>query len=60
MNIEKVSLAVQIDGIVGFVVLDQERLKLLVQMSSSLSDNGKVNVVRAPAGFEFMTLGDAT
>ena len=58
MDIEKVSLAIQVDGVVCFVALDQDKLKLLVQMAAGLSDNGKVNAVKAPEDFRFTALDD--
>jgi len=56
MKIEKVSLAVQIDGDVCFVSLSQANLKLLVQMSASFSKNGKINVVKASSDFKLEEL----
>lgn len=56
MEIEKVSLAVQIDGKPYFVALPQERLKLVVSMAQGLADNGKLNVAKAPDGFKFTEL----
>lgn len=53
MNIEKVSLQVQIDGRAYYVALPQERLVLLVKMAEGLSDNGKLPVTEAPPGHEF-------
>lgn len=60
MDIEKVSLSVQIDGEVYFVALTQERLKILVSTASALSDNGKLNVIKAPESYKFQSLEDLT
>jgi hypothetical protein len=58
MEIEKVSLAVQIKGKPYFVALDSDKLHLLIQMAQGLSDNGKINVIPAPEGFEFKQIKD--
>lgn len=52
-NIEKVSLAVQIEGKMYFVALPQERLQLLIKMAEGLSDTGRLPVIKAPDGFSF-------
>lgn len=58
-SIEKVSLAVQIGGKPYFVLLDQDRLQVLVKMAQGLSDNGQLNVARAPEHFTFTTVVEA-
>lgn len=58
MDVEKVSVAVEIEGKPYFVALDQTRMKLLIQFASGLSDNGKLNVVKAPSDYKFTTLGE--
>ena len=58
MDIEKVSLAVQIEGKAYFVALDRDKLHLLVQMAQGLSENGKLNVIPAPEGFAFKQIKD--
>jgi hypothetical protein len=58
MNIEKISLAVQIDNKAYFVALDSSKLHLLIKMAQGLSDNGKINVIPAPDGFEFKQIKD--
>jgi len=52
-NVTKVSLAVEIEGQAYFVALSQESLKLLVKMAEGLADNGKLPVVKCPAGYTF-------
>jgi hypothetical protein len=58
MNIDKVCIAVEIDGESYFVALEQSRMKILMQMASGLSENGKLNVVKAPRDFKFTTIGE--
>jgi len=48
--IEKVALAVQIDGKGYYVALPQDRLQMLVKLAQGLSDNGKLNVQAMPPG----------
>lgn len=55
-RIGRISLALEINGKPCFVVLPQDRMMLLVNLAVSLSDNGKLPVVKAPAGFKFETL----
>ena len=57
-TIGKVSVGVEVDGKVGFLQLSQEKLRLLVQMSASLSSNGQINIVKAPPDYVFTTLGE--
>ena len=56
MKIDKVSLAVEIEGKPYFVILGQEKLKLLVDIASGLADNEKLNVIKAPDDFKFSTM----
>jgi len=58
MNIDKVSIAIEIEGKTYFVALDQDRMKLLMKMASGLSENGNLNVVKAPQDFKFTTIGE--
>lgn len=58
MQIEKISLAVQVNGEACFVVLGQDKLRILVQLAQGLADNGKLNVVKAPEGFKFSPLSE--
>ncbi len=53
MALDKVSLAIEMDGQAYFVVLPQESLKLLVKMAEGLSDNGALPVKKCPDGFAF-------
>ena len=57
-EIQLVSLSVQMKGIAYFVNLGQEELKLLVKMSTSLSDNKKLNLVKAPESYKLTTLNN--
>ena len=57
-DIEAVSLAVQIDGKAYFVMMPQENLKLVANMAASLTDSGTLQVVPAPEGFKFTTIGE--
>ena len=59
MNIDKASLAVEIDGKVYLAAIKKERLQVLLKMAASLSDNGKLNVIPAPEGCKFTTIEDA-
>jgi hypothetical protein len=54
-EIEKVSLAVQINGQAYFVALPQESLLILVKMAQGLSDDGSLAlpVKKAPPGYVF-------
>ena len=58
MNIDKVCIAVEIEGKSYFVALDQDRMKLLMKMACGLSENGNLNVVKAPQDFKFTTVGE--
>ena len=59
MNIEKVSLAVQIDGQACFVALSQEKLQVLIKLAAALFDDEVLQVVKAPKDFKFTTIKDA-
>ena len=48
-----------IDGQGYFVSLTQERLKLALNLIGGLSDNGKLNLVKAPDDLKFTTLSEA-
>ena len=58
MDIEKTCIAVQIDGKPYFVALEQDRMNIVLNLITGLSDNGKLNVVAAPEGFKFITIGE--
>lgn len=58
MNIDKVCIAVEIEGKPYFVALNQDRMKLLMKMACGLADNGNLNVVKAPQDFKFTTIGE--
>ena len=57
-EIELVSLSVQINGIAYFVNLGQEELRLLVTVSTGLSENKKLNLVKAPDSYKLTTLNN--
>ena len=56
VEVSKISLSVEINGTAYFVMLPHERLKLILSLAESLSDNGKLPVKKAPAGYKFVTL----
>jgi hypothetical protein len=58
MNIDKACIAVEINGDSYFVVLEQDKMQILMKMASGLSENGKLNVVKAPRDFKFTTIGE--
>lgn len=55
-KIGRVSLAVEIDGKCCFVVLPQDRLRIVVNLAGALSDDSKLHVVEPPEGFKFNSL----
>lgn len=55
-EISKVSIAVEIGGKPYFVNLPLDRMLMLMQLGSSLSDSGKLPVVAAPDGYRFTAL----
>ncbi len=57
-TITAVSIAVQINGKAYFVNLPHDRAMMVMNMAGGLSDNGKLNVVPAPAGFNFTKIED--
>ena len=57
-DLELVSLSVQINGVAYFVNLGQDQLKFLVSMSAGLSDNGKLNLVKALDSYKLTTLNN--
>lgn len=60
MEIGRVTMAVEIDGVPCFVVLPQDRMKMVVTLAASLSDTGKLPVVKAPEGYKFSVIGSMT
>jgi hypothetical protein len=58
VDIDKVCIAVEIEGKPYFVALEQDRMLLLMKMACGLSDNGQLNVVKAPQDFKFTAIGD--
>jgi hypothetical protein len=52
-SIQKVALLVEIDGQAYYVNLPQDRLKMVVQLAQSLSDNGSLPVHKA-TNFKFI------
>jgi len=49
-TLEKVSLAVQIDGVGYYVALPQDRLVILVKLAEGLTDDGQITLQLMPAG----------
>ncbi len=58
MKVDKVTIAVEIKGKPYFVLASQEHMQIAITMIQGLSDNEKLNVAKAPDGFEFTTLGE--
>jgi len=56
MEIGKVSLIVELDGQVCAVVLPQERMRMLVELASSLSDTGKLTIKKMSKDYKFVTI----
>ena len=52
-EIGKVALIVELKGEPYYVALPIDRLRMLVQLAESLSDNGRLPVVKAPPGTSF-------
>ena len=57
-EIQLVVLVVQVNGITYYVDLGTEELKLLVKMSTGLSENGKLNLVKAPESVKITALNN--
>lgn len=53
MSVGRVSIAAEIDGKVYFVVLPQERMKILLKLAEGLCDGGKLPVKKAPDDYKF-------
>jgi hypothetical protein len=47
-TIDKAALLVELNGQTYYVALPIDRLRMLVQLAESLSDNGRLQVVKAP------------
>lgn len=56
-KIGKISIALEVDDKVCFVILPEDRMRLLMDLAAQLSDNGKLQVVKAPDDFRFMEMG---
>jgi len=52
-EIEKIALLVQIDGKPYTVALSQDKLRILVNLASSLSEKGNLPVIPAPEEIYF-------
>lgn len=58
MEIERISIAVEIEGKPHLVVLPQESMHIVLMAAQGLSENGKLNVVEAPEGLKMLPLQD--
>ncbi|MCK5680191.1 hypothetical protein KAI46_05200 [bacterium] len=56
MKIGKVCMMVEIDGRVCAVVLPQDKMLILVDLASSLSDSGKLPVREMGDSYKFETI----
>jgi hypothetical protein len=56
MNIDKLSVAVEIKGKPYFVIIPKGSKELCLRMIAGLSDDSQLNVVSAPEGFSFTSL----
>ena len=57
MEIGRVSMMVEVDGKPCVIVLPQERMRMLVDLAASLSDNGKLPVKKLGDEYHFETVG---
>ncbi len=58
MNVSKLSITVEVDGKPCFVKVDPEHTEIILHMLQGLSPTGSLEVIRAPAGFKFTTMGE--
>jgi len=56
MNIDKLSVAVEIEGKPYFVLIPKGSKELCLRMIAGLSDDSQLNVVSAPEGYNFTSL----
>ena len=56
MKIGRISIVVEIDGNPCAVVLPDERLRMLIDLASSLSDSGKLPVKKLGDDYKFHEL----
>ncbi len=56
-KIGRISIAVEVDGKVCLVALPDDRMRMLLDLAASLSDNGKLQVVKAPEAYHFEEIG---
>lgn len=56
-DIARVSMAVELEGQAYFVYLPLESFRVLLSMSQGLSENGQLNLVKAPANYKFEAIG---
>lgn len=55
-TVTRAAMLVEVDGKAYFVALPQERMMILVNLATSLSDNGTLTVMPAPQEIEFRTV----
>ena len=58
VDIDKISIAVEVKGKPYFVILPQESMQVILMAAQGLSENGKLNLVDAPEGFLMVPLED--
>jgi hypothetical protein len=58
-EIGRINIAVEIDGAVCFVVLPQDKLRLLMNMAAGLSYSGALTVIKAPDDYKFQPIKEA-
>ena len=58
MDVDKLTIAVEIDGAPYFVLLPEGTKDILLHMIQGVSTNSKLNVVKAPEGFKFEALAN--
>jgi len=58
MKVDKLTIAVEIEGEPYFVLIPSENKEAAIIMLQGLSKNGKLNVVKAPDGTKFEAIGN--
>lgn len=56
MKIGKISICVELDGEIYAVSSPQDKLELLLQLCSSLNDDGKLHVVKMHKDYKFQNI----
>ena len=58
MQIDKISMAIEVDGQACLVALSQDKLQILVTMAQALFDDGVIKAVKAPTSYKFCIMED--